>query len=466
MAYRQFLLFLSFVAFTVVPAHGAEQIDYPSGAHGYLLIDANTGERLASSNEDQLFIPASTHKLTTALLALETLGTEHRFSTDLFHTGEIEDGKLTGDLFLRGGGDPELDLDDLLELALSIRHSGIHSVAGQFVIDDRALPHVPVLAPEHPQEAPYNAGINALALAFNRTTLHWDKNGTVFPLPPNIVADIQLELRNGSHDVVSPPTLNAEEIPTWRVRARPNMSGHVSLPIRNPALHTAENLRMLVAKLAIDLPQPVRGALPANAIKIATIKSQPLVELVRDMLHYSNNQLAEMIGLATTSSINQSARDLASSSAIHLRDLPHRLPGSDWSRMIANNHSGLDAKGRMSPVMLATILESGLDNWSLPALLPAAGWSGNLARRWRDPDLSLRVWAKSGSLDYASALAGYLMPQSGGLWIFVIMINDIDQRAVYDSSDRLTESILRAANSWTNQAKKAEMALVRRWLVQ
>ena len=82
----------------------------PGTAVGYLLIDLETGQVLAELNPDLPLIPASTAKLATAVAALDVLGPEHRFSTELLARGALTGGVLHGDLILRGGGDPFLDL--------------------------------------------------------------------------------------------------------------------------------------------------------------------------------------------------------------------------------------------------------------------------------------------------------------------------------------------------------------------
>ena len=55
--------------------------------------------------------PASVMKLVTTYAALELLGPAYRWSTQAYVTGSLQDGVLEGDLVLRGGGDPKLDLE-------------------------------------------------------------------------------------------------------------------------------------------------------------------------------------------------------------------------------------------------------------------------------------------------------------------------------------------------------------------
>jgi hypothetical protein len=60
-------------------------------------------------NADKPFVPASTMKLFTTAIALEKLGSEHTFSTDVLRDGTMDkDGVVHGNLIIRGDGDPAL----------------------------------------------------------------------------------------------------------------------------------------------------------------------------------------------------------------------------------------------------------------------------------------------------------------------------------------------------------------------
>ncbi|MEZ4272022.1 MAG: D-alanyl-D-alanine carboxypeptidase [Myxococcota bacterium] len=66
----------------------------------------DTGEVIYRRNHNKLLVPASTLKLLTTIAALEKLGDETRFVTDLGSSGGVRDGTLEGNLVIRGGGDP------------------------------------------------------------------------------------------------------------------------------------------------------------------------------------------------------------------------------------------------------------------------------------------------------------------------------------------------------------------------
>ena len=99
--------------------------------------DMTTGDVLVTHRAAVPGPAASTLKLATAIAALDRLGAEHRFATRVLATGTIDPaGRLAGDLVLQGGGDPLLDLDGLMTLALAVHEAGVRVVEGRFVLDD------------------------------------------------------------------------------------------------------------------------------------------------------------------------------------------------------------------------------------------------------------------------------------------------------------------------------------------
>jgi len=408
---------------------------------GYIAIDAETGMVLARSAADESFVPASALKLLTAVVALDRLGPDHRFETALATSGRVSEGVLNGDLVLRGGGDAELDLDDLMAMALALRAKGVRTVAGKFVVDDDAFLRLPQIHPDQPVEAPYNAGIGPLTLAFGRVELRPDGAGGHFANPPLIERSVAWALVTG----------NSPQRP-------------LPLPVRDVGLHTAQTLARMLGQLGIDVPDPTRASPAAQPRLVHAVPSKRLRELVEDMLVYSNNQLAETIGLAVNAAIGSQPQSLAESIALMASDLQGRLPPADWSGFRAGNHSGLDPAARMTPLQLATILAYGLDTHRLPALLPANAWSGSLKKRMVERDHLQRVWAKTGSLDFAAVLAGYLARQDGGLVIFVMMSDDPQRRAAYDAMAVPSGEIKAEAQRWEDAIRSEHDARLRAWI--
>ncbi|SCL19581.1 D-alanyl-D-alanine carboxypeptidase/D-alanyl-D-alanine endopeptidase [Micromonospora inyonensis] len=103
---------------------------------GVVVADATTGDTIYQRNGDRRLIPASNTKLLTSAAAMELLGAGHRFTTDVLHTGARRGTVLTGDLHLRGGGDPTMLAADYDALAARVAAAGIRVVGGNLVADD------------------------------------------------------------------------------------------------------------------------------------------------------------------------------------------------------------------------------------------------------------------------------------------------------------------------------------------
>ena len=143
------------------------------GAVGFVAVDAETGEVLDALNPELRLPPASVAKSATSYYALSRLGAEYRFVTRLVATGPVVDGRIEGDLILRGAGDPQFDTDMLGDMAARLKARGVREVAGAFRVDAGALPALPFIDPEQPDQVGYNPALGGLDLNYNRVHFEW-----------------------------------------------------------------------------------------------------------------------------------------------------------------------------------------------------------------------------------------------------------------------------------------------------
>ncbi len=104
--------------------------------HGVYIETLDGAEPVAMLNEDVRFNPASVIKLATTLAALNKLGPNHRFHTDLLANGEINEkaGELNGDLVLYSGRDPSFSITDAKRVGESLRNFGVRRVNGGLIV--------------------------------------------------------------------------------------------------------------------------------------------------------------------------------------------------------------------------------------------------------------------------------------------------------------------------------------------
>lgn len=101
-------------------------------------VETVDGEVLDSKSPDLAINPASVVKVATTWWALERLGPAYRFTTRFEARGTInpKTGVLSGDLVVRGSGDPDFQTENAFLAAAALRDAGIRSVTGAIVVDD------------------------------------------------------------------------------------------------------------------------------------------------------------------------------------------------------------------------------------------------------------------------------------------------------------------------------------------
>jgi serine-type D-Ala-D-Ala carboxypeptidase/endopeptidase (penicillin-binding protein 4) len=115
----------------------------------YCVLDAETGSVVAEYNSGQSLAPASTLKLLTTAAAVAILGNDFRYLTVIEHSGNFDKGTgvLTGDLYIRGSGDPTLNSENFIKQgtsvtdvwAVSLKEKGIKEVRGSVIGDASAV---------------------------------------------------------------------------------------------------------------------------------------------------------------------------------------------------------------------------------------------------------------------------------------------------------------------------------------
>ena len=136
------------------------------------VVDLETGEVLYDRDGDKLLTPASNLKIYTAAAALDMLGPDYKWTTEIITTSPIDDEKRLENLFIYGTGDPMLDTEQLASMADQlINNYGIRSIyQGVRVAHIPRWHHVPLKGPgwmwdDDPDY--YNMSIRSVMLNFN-----------------------------------------------------------------------------------------------------------------------------------------------------------------------------------------------------------------------------------------------------------------------------------------------------------
>lgn len=422
-------------------------------ATGFVVVDLDSGAMLEDAEADVARPPASVQKIVTALYACETLGADYRFGTRLIATGPVVGGRIAGDLVLVGGGDPVLDTDALGALVAGLGMRGITAVTGRLVVVDGALPAALEIDGEQPADAAYNPGVSGINLNFNRVFAGWKAGGAglVFKAPGDAFEVGVSGIRGAVSDVAVPSRTLTDGAEVWTLpRAGMRRAGSVWLPVAQSGRYAGEVFRGLAAQQGLVLPKAeVVSVAPAGgAVSVAA--SPPLATILRDMLRFSTNLTAEVVGLRASQARGLAPAGFAPSAAAMAAWAEGR--GLEPAHLV--NHSGLSGAARVTPAGLVRFLRSAAAT-SLPELMPVRPLAG-------DDDggdiAGVSVRAKTGTIDFASGLAGYVFGKRR--LAFAILVADLERRAALGPAERANPP---GGAAWTARARRQERALLRRW---
>ena len=428
------------------------------GATGFVLVDAATGQVIEAQEADMPLPPASVAKAITAVFALDKLGPVHRFATRILVVGDIRDGTLHGDLILSGGGDPTLDTDQLGDLVASLAATGVRQVTGRFLAHAGALPQIDRLSPDQPDHVGYNPGLSGLNLNYNRVHFEWrraagdwtvsmDARAERF-VPPVAMARMRIVPR----EVPLFTLALSPGVEDWTVaKAALGADGSRWLPVRQPGVYVAEVFQTLARAQGINVPRAeVVASLPPGARRIVDRVSDPLPGVLRDMLRFSTNLTAEAVGLAASG-----AGTLHGSGAVMTQWAARRLGMA--SHFV--DHSGLEGGSRVTAADMARGLIAGdRAGVGLRGLLRDTGVRNDKGEVI--PGHPVQVRAKSGTLNFVSGLAGFILPPSGREMCFAVFSADVPRREALPMAEREQPE---GGQAWTRRARTLQAQLVRRW---
>jgi D-alanyl-D-alanine carboxypeptidase/D-alanyl-D-alanine-endopeptidase (penicillin-binding protein 4) len=407
----------------------------PQSAVGLYVADP-AGEVFLQHNATAALNPASTMKLVTTAAALELLGPAATWRTEVHLLGRLQNGRLDGDLLLRGGGDPRLTLENLWLLLRDVRARGVRDIMGDLVIDRSAfaIADIDPGAFDGEPTRPYNQGADALLLNFRAVRLTFIPDADLRtvrilaepPLPELRIAN-NLALSDGTCD--SWPEKAEADIVTMTL----SFNGAFPLSCGEKVKHFSLLPPLDYARALFDhlwrgmggsfSGRARIGTTPAGSRPFAAFESPTLQEVVRDVNKNSNNVMARQLYLSLSARNGSPATPEQSRAAI---DAWLESRGLSIPELVMENGAGLSRIERISARGMGRLLGAvwnGPLGPELAASLPLAGVDGTLKRRFASSPAAGRAHLKTGLLNNVRALAGYVHGDSGRTLVVVSIIN-------------------------------------------
>jgi len=451
-------------------------------AWGIVVADRDTGETIYALNADHFFAPASNAKVFVTALALATLGPDYRFRTTLESPGALgSDGRLSGDLFLVGRGDPDLSnrkfpytgtgeregaIDKVVaDMADAAVAKGLREVDGDIVADDSYFPYDPYPAGWSTGDLFFTFGAPVTALTFNDNTVAvFVEPGASASDAATITTDPDAAADFIGHDITTVAPGAASNLAVVRqpgadfLQIRGTIpAGHaparLDLAMTDPAEVTARTLKALLEMRGVRVTGQVRvqhaqppestpagepvfppaGAtaqLGAAAIRtvLAEHLSPPLIESIRFTNKSSNNLHAELflrtvarekLGLGSTAAGLKVEADFRHAAGI---------PEGD---VVLSDGSGLARDDLVTPRAMVMLLRyAARQPWGndFISTLPVSGVDGTLEDRMKNTAATGLIQAKTGTIEHDHSLSGYATTLRGEYLAFSILCNNDGQQ--------------------------------------
>ncbi len=407
--------------------------------------------------------PASVMKLVTTFAALELLGPDYRWKTEAYLDGPLVDGVLNGNLVLKGYGDPKITREQWQSFMATLRAKGLAAVTGDLVLDRDFF------APANHNAAgfdgeplkPYNVGPDALLVNFKAVR---------FAFAPNAAGDaidLVVEPPLAAIKVGDVPRIAPGDCGDWRSTVGATFvdratSAQATFAGRYPA---ACGEREWWVSL-LDHPTYVHGmfdtyfreaggrfaggwrdgAAPKGALPFAVLESPPLYDVVRDVNKLSNNVMARQVFLTLATADAPPPATAARAAATVKRWLAGRR--LRMPELVLDNGSGLSRTERISAGSLSRLLlaaEASPVRDEFASSLAVAATDGTVQRRFQNGSVAGQALLKTGTLEGARAIAGYVIDAAGRRWTVVALVNHPNASRAQPALDFLVQWVYREA---------------------
>ena len=409
--------------------------------------DVKTGRVLYARNAEKNLKPASTLKVVTTAAALDAFGPQERLRTTVETAGRIDAlGRVVGDVYLVGGGDPNLSgrfhdnrpTAPFEELAAQLASAGVRRIEG------RLVGHEGLFAGERRGEDwswgdlvwCYGAEVSALSFNDNCVDLEvaaGEREGdaaVVRASPPSdyyrVVSSVTTLARGAAGELRVDRSLGSNVIRISGTHAigQPAWTGSVAL--EDPARYAATVFGEVLAARGITVSGLVATSsdpLPEPRRVLAAIQGQPMSALVGVINKKSQNLHTETL-LRLLGARRERIGTVESGRAA-VDDFLRRM-GVETESWSLQDASGLSRSDLLTPHGMVTLLAA-MDRHPhaefFRASLPIAGEDGTLENRMRGTAAEGRVLAKTGSIRNVNALAGYVNTRRGQRLAFYVTAN-------------------------------------------
>ncbi|TAH01205.1 MAG: D-alanyl-D-alanine carboxypeptidase/D-alanyl-D-alanine-endopeptidase [Sphingobacteriales bacterium] len=405
-----------------------------NASYSLSVLNTQTGKIVFAANQNMGLAPASTLKTVTSATALQLLGSNFTFKTQVAYTGEIVNHTLNGNLIITGNGDPTLGSNrwdktnkpTILKTILNaIVTAGIKNINGKIIANDMVWDTQSLPDGWLWQDIGNYYGAQTSALC-------WGENMFELNVLPSKLIKSPVTINNNA----TYPFLKIEnEVVTGQAQSGDNMFGYsapysntiylrgtydinlkkdIGLSLPDPAYALAYDVHTYLSQNDITVSNFTTSRLlglgfqnPAKAVNIATITSPPLSQIVYQLNQNSINLYAEQI--IRTLALQKNKKALMPDGLNIVKSYWQTLKIEPEALHIYDG-SGLSPANRVSTLAMAMVLRQAHNSAWFTEFYKSLPTHNNMVM-------------KSGLIADVLAYAGYQKNPEGDL-CFSVMVNN------------------------------------------
>lgn len=431
---------------TAIVDRVADRPAFGSALWGIEVQSLRTGALLYARGENRSLTPASALKLVTTAAALDALGPDTTLSTTVETAARLDGlGRLLGDVYLVGRGDPmlvgssaEAPVTAFDRLAEALASAGVRRIEGRIIGNEAAFTGERRSSEWAWSDLIWYYGADASALVFNNSAVHLkvtpgERVGEPVVVDRNpvsahyrLVIDAVTSPPGGGPDLIVDRSLGSNVIRiggTCPVGAPPE---DLFISVEDPARFAATVFAETLEARGIRVRGPVTTSadpLPSGLRILAALKSAPLAEIVRQTNHPSHNLRAEMLLRLVGQRVKGEGSAKAGLAAEGEFLTRLGVPLAGFSLHDGCGLADADLVTAHGLVALLAAMDRHPHARVFREGLPLAGSEGTLRRRFKGTPAEGRLRAKSGFMRHTFALAGYATTPRDEPIAFAILLN-------------------------------------------
>ena len=424
----------------------------PKGSRvGISIFSISKNKPLYKTNSNKSFVVASNMKLFTTATALVYLGADFEYKTKILYRGNISsDGKLDGDIVIKGSGDPNISgrfFEGKITAvpaywADAVRKQGIKVITGDIIADDSIFDRefVHDSWPKDQLSEWYCAPISGLSFNDNCIDVILKPNNK-----PGGLVSIQIEPETSYVEIINKcktTTLKSKHLYSFHRKPftnRINIKGFLWsktepqkewITIHNPPLYTATVFKEILEQKNVRVMGEARVINESDLsagykLRKLAVTTSSLIQAINVTNKRSQGFYAEQI-LKTIGAVVKKEGTFSGGLGV-IKDFISKLEISEDQYQL-DDGSGLSRENKLTPELIIRVLRhmyGHKDAGIFLESLPVSGIDGTLKKRLKEEPYKSRIRAKTGYICGTSTLSGYVKTLNEEIIAFSILVNEI-----------------------------------------